>query len=248
MSNKPKPNIAAIIVAAGSGQRFRQNGEQGSEQASSQYSKQYIEFLGRPVYQWSLEQFLKCSDIAQVVMVVAENMQDYMAKACKKFAPEKSIYVVCGGKTRQDSVRNGLKFLAGLPAQPEYVLVHDAARPLVNQAIISDVIAACMEYGACTTANIATDTVKLINGKEIVRTLDRQEVAFVQTPQAARFDWLLKAHQEAVDFDRLVTDDCQILELAGYKVMIVESPAFNIKLTRYEDLPILEALARHCGH
>ena len=130
-----------------------------------------------------------------------------------------------------------------LSPQPETVLVHDAARPFVTGEMIEETIVAAQVHGACTTALAVTDTVKRVHDGMVVETLDRESLILVQTPQAARFDWLIAAHRKARESGVATTDDAAVLEAAGHKVAVVRGASFNIKVTQAEDLILSELLA-----
>lgn len=229
-------SIAAVLVSAGSGKRF------GDE---SESAKQYQFLHGLPIYIWALQCLLKHSRIEKVVLVVAENKKDEILADAKEWITEglDKLSVTTGGATRQASVFNGLKVLAEQASQPDAVLVHDAARPLINATIIDDVIKCIEEEQACTVGSPVSDTVKRVEGSYIGETVDRSNLVAVQTPQAARFAALLDAHKRAEADGWVTTDDAAIMEKAGYKVRVVLSTRWNIKITTKEDLHICEALA-----
>jgi 2-C-methyl-D-erythritol 4-phosphate cytidylyltransferase len=130
--------------------------------------------------------------------------------------------------------------------KPEYVLIHDAARPFVTDAIITDIISAVTIHGACTAAIACSDTVNTVNGGTLGETLDRGQLALIQTPQAARFDWLYSAHELACKNGSATTDDASVLQAAGHKVYTIKGSSYNIKITEPADLVLAEAIAsRH---
>jgi 2-C-methyl-D-erythritol 4-phosphate cytidylyltransferase len=222
---------AAILVAAGSGSRF-------SDRQDSGQTKQFLDLRGRPLYAWSLTALLVHSDIDPVVVVTVPEMVAAIETA---FSSPK-LHVTTGGATRQESVFRGLCYLE-THGKPDYVLVHDAARPFLDPELIDATIDAVQKYGACTVATPASDTIKKVNGDLISETLDRDQLVLVQTPQAARFDWLIAAHRQAIDLALGTTDDAAVLEAAGHPVAVVHGSRWNIKITRPEDLIVAEALA-----
>jgi 2-C-methyl-D-erythritol 4-phosphate cytidylyltransferase len=154
----------------------------------------------------------------------------------------KSIKVVPGGATRQESVYLGLVELDNDP-RPDYVLVHDAARPFITRELVERSVNGAIEYGAFSTGMPPADTIKRIEGSEIKETLDRSNLILVQTPQGGRFDWLLAAHKKAAIEGAATTDDAAILEAAGHRVSIIRGASFNLKITQPDDLVLAEALA-----
>ncbi len=229
-------SIAAVLVCAGSGKRF------GDE---SQSPKQYQLLKGSPVYTWGLRCLLDHERINRVVLVVATDMEEDIKTDVKKWLTKglEKLSVTTGGATRQASVFNGLKLLSQQESLPDAVLVHDAARPFINATILDDVIKCVEKEQACTVGSPVSDTVKRVDDSIIGETVDRTNLVAVQTPQAARFSELFKAHQRAEADGWVTTDDAAIMEMAGYKVSVVLSTRWNIKITTKEDLRICEALA-----
>ena len=181
--------------------------------------------------------------VERVVIVTLSDMVPVVKREAELLKPDKDVQVIAGGASRQASVFKGLEFLETLSPCPKMVLVHDAARPFLTGAMIEQTIVGAQLHGACTTALPARDTVKRIEDGMIIETLDRESLILVQTPQAARFDWLIAAHRKAADHGVAATDDAALLEAAGRRVAIVRGASFNIKITEPEDLILSEALA-----
>ena len=139
-----------------------------------------------------------------------------------------------GGATRQASVRAGLEALA--PRKPDIVLIHDAARPFASAALVARAIAATAKTGAAIPALPVTDTVKTVDAAGLVdKTLDRNSLRLVQTPQAFAFEPLLAAHRRAAAAGRAdFTDDAALAEWAGLKVSVFDGEPGNIKITTEE--------------
>lgn len=204
-----------------------------------------MELSGRPIYVWSLTTLLAVPAIKEVVMVVPQDLIADVEEQLDRLRPsfsEKALRVVPGGDTRQASVFCGLKSMK--PNPPDFVLIHDAARPFLSIEVVERVIEGVTEYGACTTGIRPADTIKKTDGNMVGLTLDRDELLLVQTPQAGRFDWLISAHDQAASSGFATTDDAAILESASHKVGIVRGASFNIKITQPEDLILAEALSR----
>jgi len=148
---------------------------------------------------------------------------------------------VFGGETRQASVRAGLEAVAA--RKPDIVLIHDAARPFLTQALVSRAIAAAKTTGAAIPALTVTDTVKTIGPDgTIAGTLDRATLRTVQTPQAFAFAEIYDAHRKAAEAGHEeFTDDAALAEWAGMKVSVFEGEPGNIKLTTAEDFMLVEA-------
>lgn len=217
------PRWATIIVAAGNGQRF-----------GGACPKQYAPLAGKPVLAHSLARFAPLGEIA---LVVDPAHEAYYTPLLAEFP---GILIVPGGTTRQQSVREGLRALQ--PKKPTHILIHDAARPLVDAAAIMRLTSA-LEKGApaATLALPIVDT--LMRGTE---TLDRTGVHAIQTPQGFAFNLALDAHEHAGEQN--FTDDASLVQhIAGIAPAIVEGHADNFKITGTEDLARAERviLAAH---
>lgn len=145
--------------------------------------------------------------------------------------------VVPGGSSRQESVRLGLERV-----DADRVVVHDAARPLATPGLVSAVVAALGDADAAVAAVPLEDTLKQVRSGVVVRTLDRAGLWRVQTPQAFATAALRTAHERAAASGMQATDDAQLVELAGGRVVVVPGERDNLKLTYPEDLGLAEAL------
>ena len=215
------PRIATLIVAAGKGER-----------AGGSLPKQYAFLVGEPMLRRSVKAF-DAHGVVQVMIGPGQEELYAAATAGLDLRPPAT-----GGATRQESVRLGLEALAAIA--PDYVLIHDAARPLVSRALIDGVIAA-LEAGADAAVPLlpVADTLrKQKNGKWI--TVPRAGLLRAQTPQGFRFAAILKAHRDHAAHD--VTDDMALAELAGLKIVAVPGEETNIKVTNAEDFAVAEGL------
>lgn len=214
------PSIALLIVAAGKGER-----------AGLDLPKQYAELAGKPVLRRTIEAF---ADIPVTVQVMIGEGQEPMYQAATEglaLPPPRP-----GGKTRQQTVRLGLEALAS--AAPDFVLIHDAARPLISPRLIEgvlDALAAGAE-AAVPLLPVADTLRKLENGRWI--TVPRDGLMRAQTPQGFRFGAILKAHRDFADAE--VTDDMALAELAGMTIEAVAGCETNLKITKAEDFAVAE--------
>lgn len=191
---------------------------------------------GRPLITHTLRAFEACAAVAQVVVVLSPANAEAVLPLLRPFA--KVTRTCGGGPRRQDSVRNGLYSLAAC----EWVVVHDGARPLVTPGIISHGLAMARETGAAAAAVPVVDTLKAAREDgRVIRTVPRDGLWAVQTPQVFRYDLLLAAHERITDD---VTDDCAMLELAGRAVRLYEGSRHNFKVTTPEDVLVADALLR----
>jgi 2-C-methyl-D-erythritol 4-phosphate cytidylyltransferase/2-C-methyl-D-erythritol 2,4-cyclodiphosphate synthase len=218
---------AAIIVAAGRGLR-----------AGSGGPKQYRSIAGRTVIARAMDPFCRHPQIFAVQPVLNPDdaaMFDAAASGMRYRAP------VDGGATRQASVRAGLEALASEP--PDIVLIHDAARPFVTQAVISRAIEAAQPTGAAVPAIAVADTIKLVGeAGHVEATPERARLRIAQTPQSFRYDAILDAHRSAARIGRGdFTDDAALAEWAGLTVATFEGDPANMKLTTPEDFVREEA-------
>ncbi len=222
------PTVAAIVVAAGRGLR-----------AGGDVPKQYRSIAGEPVIRPSLARFAVHRAIDAVQPVIHPDDAEMFRTATGGLD---LLPAVCGGATRQGSVRAGLEALVA--RKPDIVLVHDAARPFVSDALVTRAIAAAQASGAAVPAVAVADTVKKVDaGGGILATLDRADLRMVQTPQAFAFARLLDAHRRAAAAGREdFTDDAALLEWAGERVTVFEGEAGNVKLTTSDDFVRAEAL------
>ena len=225
-----QPTVAAIIPAAGSGRRM-----------DLEKPKQFVLLAGQPVLVHSVQALTSHPRVGQVVVVApADWLDETKAILIKHGLDSPHLAVIPGGRRRQDSVLAGLRQLS---PEPDIVLVHDGARPLVNKAIIDRCCDAAWQYGAAIAAIPVKDTLKRQDSQQLVAaTIDRDQLWQAQTPQAARFNLLLQAFAAAGDSD--VTDEAMLLERAGTAVALVAGSETNIKITRPEDLQHAEQLLR----
>ncbi len=220
--------IATIIPAGGKGNRL-----------GAPIPKQFLDLAGRPLILWTIERFVKISAIDLLVIPIVPEWKARLKELLAQERFNKPIQIVTGGKSRQDSVYQGLKIL---PKETRIILVHDAARPLVEEQTIIEVLKAIEKYGAAIAATPAKDTVKEDKDGFIKRTLPREHLYLAQTPQGARAELLKKAFAQAQEDGFIGTDEASLLERLSVPIKIVPSPSSNLKVTTPEDLLIAEAL------
>lgn len=228
-----KADAAAIIVAGGQGLRF-----------GGKVRKQYLRLRRRPILWWSLKAFHSSPSIGAMILVTPAEDCARVFRATRQWGFKKIVAVVPGGKTRADSVREGLK---ALPSTARWVAVHDAVRPLVTSKTIEDTIAKARSHRAAIAACPSKDTVKLAgSGQRIQSSPPREKVWLAQTPQT--FERKLLEHAHAKGLKLPVTDDSQLVERLGVPVCLVESPAENIKVTFPEDLATAQLILKRRGN
>ena len=218
--------VAAVIVAAGRGVR-----------AGGGLPKQYARIGGEPVLRRTVRVFAAHPAVSAVVAVIHPDD----GALARQAAGAASVRFVSGGASRQDSVYNGLKVLDNL--DPDFVLVHDAARPFVTEEIIDRCLDAARRCGAAAAGVPMADTVKSTDGEGVVTgTVARDRLWRAQTPQAFRYRDLLAAHEAAAG--QALTDDAAVAEAAGLAVAMSAGSDDNFKITTAEDLARADRLAR----
>ncbi len=224
-------HAAAIIAAGGAGKRF-----------GGTARKQYTLLAGRPVLAWTLHPFIECGAVHEIVLVVPEEDIEYCSDEILPVRNRhKSIQVVAGGQTRQDSVANGLRRISG---GTEIVLVHDGARPFVTVRAIESGISECGMHGAVIYAVPETDSIIEVSDQTISSYLERERVWRVQTPQIFLRSILVTAFDAAARSGRLATDESALVRSAGFEVRVLEGAHDNIKITLPEDLKRAECIIR----
>ena len=230
--------IAAIIVAAGRGERAGQ---------STEGPKQFRRIGGRPVITRTLDVLAAHPRIGSVVVVIHRDDHVLLHEALGAMAGR--VTTVEGGTTRQQSVSLGLEALVEAP--PQKVLIHDAVRPFIDAATIDRVIAAIDEESGAIPAIAVADTLKKADDADtapvVTATVDRHGLFAAQTPQGFGFSAILKAHRAAAESGRGdFTDDASIAEWAGLSVRLVAGLAENVKLTTARDIALAdERLSSH---
>ena len=223
----------ALIVAAGSGTRM-----------GIDTPKQFVLIKDKPLLYYSVKMFETYPELDAIVIVTNKENVGLVGEIVEEYSFSKVKAIVVGGDTRQDSVYNGLTKIKEFANDDDVVLIHDAARPLVNHRIIYDNIKACLEYGAVDTVIQASDTiVKSSDGSGVDELPLRKELYQAQTPQTFKLGLILNAHEYARTHQIPdVTDDVKLVISLGKEVHIVEGSKLNFKITTPEDLDLLEAL------
>lgn len=214
----------AIILSAGSSTRFGGN-----------VKKQFFKINHYPVLYYSLSVFNKSPMIDEIVLVVAKEDYEIVKQFVKNYSFRKVKSIVFGGATRQESVKNGLDTVS----EDGYVLIHDAARPLVDEEVIDSLIEKLDDYEGAAPALPVVDTIIKCENNELSCFEDRESLYRIQTPQAFRLDVIKEAHKKYEG--RNATDDTQLVKLLNKKVAIVPGKEQMMKITRLEDTDAIEA-------
>ena len=234
IKDAPARRLAAVIVAAGGGSRMGDGRE-----------KQFRALHGRSVLAHPVAAFLDHPATAAVIIVAASDRTQQAHKALGDLAGDSRVMIVEGGARRQDSVAAGLAVAAGPGIS--LVAIHDAARPLLPQRVITDLITA-LDGGADAALPVlpVVDTVKLLDGDRVSDTIDRAGLGSAQTPQMFRLAELIKRHNSLAP-DTEITDDIRLYEDGKARIDTVPGDECLMQLTRPADFAILSALSNPEG-
>jgi 2-C-methyl-D-erythritol 4-phosphate cytidylyltransferase / 2-C-methyl-D-erythritol 2,4-cyclodiphosphate synthase len=223
------PGVDAIIVAAG-----RSNRMGGTDKLA-------VEIGGSPLLAWTLRAVAAADSVARMVVVTTDHRRDVVAAA--SWLPSKVVDVVVGGPRRQESVHAGLSALdRSDPDERGVVLVHDAARPFVDAALIDAVVQAASSHGAAIPVVPIAETLKRIDGDLVGATVERSGLGAAQTPQGVRRDLLRAAWARfPANGPTTFTDEAALLEACGQPVRVVDGDPANVKVTLPGDLRLAVA-------
>jgi len=229
-TRRQRTSITAIILASGSGARFKGNS-----------LKQFAKLAGFPVIIHTLKTFEISPAIDRIIVVSHETYVDHVWELVNKYGLGKVKKVVPGGATRQESSRSGLECCDG---PTDYVMIHDSVRPFVTHTIIDALAEAVMIHKAVDTVIPSADTLVEVDGEGFIRNIpDRSSFRRGQTPQAFAYPLILNAHRRAVaDGIQNATDDCSLVLRLGSPVFTVEGHDENIKITYPLDLHLADKL------
>lgn len=224
----------AIIIAGGSGQRMRE-----------EIPKQFIEVDGRPVIIYTLETFERCPEIDAVAVVCVEGWQEALREYGARYGITKLRWVIDGGTTAQESIRNGVFALEGVCRGDDIVVVHDGVRPMVEDYVLTDVLATCRKYGNAVTAMPYNEQIFIADdGLSTTRYIPRETLRRVSTPQAYRFALLDEKYHEAYEKKIGICGSAyantMMVEL-GQRLYFAAGSDKNIKLTTQDDLALFKA-------
>lgn len=228
-----RSGFAVVLPAGGLGRRV------GGEQP-----KQLLPLMGKLVYRYSLETFLRLDEIREVVLVVPADWESSFREQLQmegelKESWKEKLKIVVGAKDRWQSVKNGVEALS---SDIEFVLIHDVARPLLSETIIREVLKTVSGKGSCIVARSVADTVKRVQDGKIKETIPRDEIWLAQTPQAVKISLLQEFYEKmnSAPLDFLPTDEASILEHFQEPVFVVPGDYLNDKITTAEDFTRFE--------
>ncbi|MFH1007789.1 MAG: 2-C-methyl-D-erythritol 4-phosphate cytidylyltransferase [Candidatus Latescibacterota bacterium] len=224
--------VTAIIPAAGMGRRM-----------GGAIPKPFLMLGGRPVLAHTLAQFERCDAIDDVILVIGTgDLHAGASEVVDYYGLTKVRKIISGGKERQDSVWEGLK---AVEAGTEIVVIHDGVRPFVSTQCLLASIEACHAHSAVITAVPVKDTIKEAEEGSVTRTLDREKLWAIQTPQTFTRDLITKAYGQAFAAGITATDDAALVERLGHAVHLLRGSYDNIKITTQEDLALGEIILKN---
>lgn len=220
-------NLAAIIVASGSSKRMG-------------FDKLLTPLCGKPVLQHSIEAFLQCDEVSEVVVVCPQERFDALGICYTG----KTLRIVNGGADRHDSVAAGLTLLPDYNEDAlSYIAVHDGARPLITGSQISRVYHDARQHRCSASARRVTETIKRATSEDLTHeSVDRDNLWLMETPQVFQSDLLKQAYCSVLSQGARVTDEVSALELIGHPTHLVSNPAPNPKITFPHDILLAEKL------
>lgn len=224
----------AVIVAAGSSTRM-----------GGQISKQFISLNGTATIVHTLKAFQQAQSIDSIVVVCRKTDISDIKRLSSENGITKLTAVAEGGSTRQQSVKNGVALAQGA----DFIAIHDGARPLVTPQDIDKVVADAQKHGAAALGVQVKDTIKVVdNNGFILSTPNRSSLIAIYTPQVFKTDMYMQAMKKAEEDNKDYTDDCQLVEALGKRVLVTVGSAENIKLTTPEDIAVAESFLKRRGN
>ncbi len=223
---KGQPYCSAVVVASGSSSRAGRD-------------KIFSKLYDRPVLAHTLLPFENCDCIQEIILVVRQEKIEEAAALCEQYQLKKVLKIVCGGETRTHSALAGVSEVSKCA---ELIAIHDGARPLVEEKLISEVVHAAALYKAAAPALKVKDTLKHTSNGFMDQTVSREETVAVQTPQVFDATLIKGALSEVVVNEIPITDDCSAVERFGGKIRIVPGSEENLKLTTPIDFIVAEAI------
>ncbi len=232
INHPPSPisRIVAIIPAAGKGKRF-----------GGITPKQFLKINGKEILVYTLEVFQKAKKVDEIIVAASKEEFPRIIKLQRKYKLTKLTIIVEGGKERQDSVYNAL-IMADLNKN-DLVIVHDAARPLLSEKVLSDAISCAEKNGNALVCLQAKDTLLKKTNREHTY-LNRSQIYYVQTPQIFRYDQLLSAFEKAKKEKFVGTDESMLVQRTQKKIYLSEGSPFNFKITTKDDFEMLKRILK----
>lgn len=225
---KEKTAHCSVIVAAA-----------GSSTRMGGLDKLYLKLGDKPVLIHTLTALNHCTEVDEIIVVARADDIGYVAGLCREHSITKAVKVIAGGDTRLISVYNGVQAVS---PDAEIIAIHDGARPFVTGGLLEGVVNAAVKYSAAAPAIPVSSTVKQAKNGIVIKTVDREELFEIQTPQAFSAELIKGALQNAIDKTLYITDDCMAVEALGCPVRLTEGSKLNIKITTQADIAFAETI------
>lgn len=217
---------SVIIVAGGSGKRFKSN-----------IPKQFLKLGKKPVLMHTIERFYHFDNNINIVLVLPKNQIEYWQQLCNKYNFTIKHQITEGGTERFHSVKNGLK----LTKDSDYIAIHDGVRPLLDVETITRGFETAKKYGTAVPVVPVTSSVRLVEGNEN-KHLDRHKIKIVQTPQIFASEIIYKAYN--IEYRQIFTDDASVVEFSGHKIHLFDGNIENLKITSKFDLALANLIIK----
>lgn len=225
----------ALLTAAGVGNRMHLD-----------IPKQFLYIEGKPVILYTMEAFQKHPQIDAIIVVTLRNWEETVRAYAKDYGIDKLKWVAIGGRTGQESIKNGVRELAKHCDKNDVIMVHDGNRPFVSDEIISDSLATFQEYGSAVAAMPCIEAIfRSPNGKASNDSIPREQLFRTQTPHTYTLEKMLWAHERAEELGiENTTATCVLMQMLGERVYFSKGSDKNIKLTTQDDLDIFRAMLK----
>lgn len=218
-------------------------GVAGCRMNSKSRPKQFLQFYGKELIIYVLENFQNHPEIDGIVVVCKENWITYLKKILDKYEICKVKKVVAGGSNGQESIYNGLIAIKEFASENSVVLIHDGVRPFINEDVISACKKTVQEKGSAITVAPATETIVSINNEKICDITERNKCFHARAPQCFVLKDILSTHEKArADGNTNMIDSASLMKLYGYELYTVEGNVDNIKITTLADFYTFKAL------
>jgi 2-C-methyl-D-erythritol 4-phosphate cytidylyltransferase len=226
-------SVTALIFAGGTGQRM-------STRATP---KQFLELHGKPVIMYTIEHFERHPAVDSMVVVCLESWIPELKRLLRRYDIHKVTTIVAGGETGHASIYNGLLAMRETSADDDIVLIHDGVRPLIDEQLLTDNIAAVREHGAAITVERAVESVVRVNAEgQIVDVPRRDEMHVAKAPQSFRYGLIFELYAWAQAQGIATIDSAHLCHLRGIRPHVVASPPNNMKITKPTDYYVFRAL------
>ena len=222
-----------ILLAGGVGKRM-----------GADIPKQFIKVKGKPIIVYSIENFQRNEQIEKIVVVCVKDWIDHVKELVKEYGLTKVEWVIEGGSTGHDSIKNGVFFLKDKVNPDDYIVVHDAVRPILPQKAINEVLRVAHEKGNASSSIVCHPPIVYTeDGESGVKDIDREHVMLTASPQAYNFSLALSCYEKAeAENKNNFTFTSSLLIHYGERVYFAKGTTSNIKVTKKEDIALFEAL------